>query len=77
MSGAPRSSLPVRGRAAEFAAALARGNRVVLTAETGTGKTYVYFRDMTGKEKGWKPFLNRLRKKFDVQVEKATWSEFG
>jgi hypothetical protein len=41
------------------------------------GKTYVYFRDMTGKEKGWKPFLNRLRKKFDVQVEKATWSEFG
>ena len=39
MSGAPRSSLPVRGRAAELAAALARGNRVVLTAETGSGKT--------------------------------------
>ncbi|MCE2874067.1 MAG: DEAD/DEAH box helicase, partial [Planctomycetaceae bacterium] len=39
MSGSPRSSLPVRGRAAELAAALARGNRVVLTAETGSGKT--------------------------------------
>ena len=40
-------------------------------------KIYIYFRDMTGKEKGWKPFINRLSKKFDVQIEKATWSEFG
>jgi ATP-dependent helicase HrpB len=39
MSESARTMLPVRGRAAEIAAALARSNRLVLTAETGSGKT--------------------------------------
>lgn len=39
-------------------------------------KTYVYFPGMSGKEKGWKPFVNRLTKKCEnVNVESATWTQ--
>ena len=39
MAADPSASLPVRGRAHEIVSALARSNRLVLTAETGSGKT--------------------------------------
>ena len=39
MTRDPQASLPVRERAAEIAAVLRRSSRLVLTAETGSGKT--------------------------------------
>lgn len=39
-------------------------------------KTYCWFFSENTKRKGWKPFINRLKKK-GIALESARWSELG
>lgn len=54
-----------------------KGGYVVSLEGFEWDKTYCYFQDVDLKDKGWRPFVKKMQKKFpSISFQHASWSEF-
>lgn len=54
-----------------------KGGYVVSLEGFEWDKTYCYFRDVSRNDKGWRPFIRKLEKKYpSLRFQEASWSEF-